>query len=333
MAESGDGRVQLQPGAAGDAATISAAAVGAGRAAATVGPVEQPAAGRTLFGLTRWPACFTQTFAGRGPGVTSPIGLAPWWVDPATSGPVLGSRLADADAMGAQFVLINRPMGTTGRAWVPGASFYTMRQHQRDATTRAVAEHPGTPIAPFVGSFIRDARVLEGWTPNTDAYPSPDDPFGVLFDPSKPHACAASWETLVGWMSVGVRTLILDSASRNWQHFASMADHLRALGIRLIGEAIPHDGHWPEPKAVTAMPWMALHQFMADRAHPERAAWKFDPDTTRVFVWLNDQTAHYGDEKARTALVTDYLRRGLVPITNDPVMFNAARDWAEKGAA
>ena len=58
----------------------------------------------------------------------------------------------------------------------------------------------------------------------------------------------------------------------------------------------------------------------------ENDVFPVDPEQTRMFAWFAGAPSDYGNEMQRINLVHDYMDKGLIPITMDPVMFKEAQD-------
>lgn len=253
----------------------------------------------------------------------NPAGLVEAWNTPARARDWLFNQLEHAVSLGATRVLIDRPMGSDGRTFVPGSSWLTMQLFQRDAIAEAVQVFTTLEIIPFVGARLRRADDLTGYNP--DASAEERAAFTQLLD-GEHDGFAQSLLTVGGWFNAGVRTLAIDNAAAedNQVFFAELAARLRrnGSGLNIMGEAVPTD-----ESLETAMPWIATADFF-DRFMPDR---RFDPRTTQVYVWFRHNYAALSPAQ-RVDLVMDQIDLGRIPITADPVMFRVAARHAEWSA-
>jgi len=269
-------------------------------------------------------------------------GYAVWWRrDDAVA--ELIRRIHNGYDVGARWFFINRPMGSTQAVTnLPGASWLTLEDEKRTQLpmqlTDALLDEFNEPvhIVWYVGSDMSDPRSYPGWTPQTS------DQFYKLGQHDTWAHLIGTRTTLGGWISTGASGLGLDSVSPPDERelFIELFEQLNNSPFRfnLYGEALPliFDQHGPlrdqygarilDQDAIVRMPWMATSAFMDERWPLGTAseAFPLNTDTTRVFVWLEKSTMRYGNEDQRIDLINQYVDRGLIPITYDPVMFRQA---------
>lgn len=255
----------------------------------------------------------------------NPYGLVPAWNDPARAESWLRERFAEAVAAGAKVVLLDRPMGGTGRSHVTGASWLTIPEWRRVILARVVKSFAGhLRVVPFVGTSLVAADRLEGWTTGNNA--------SVLMDPKG--ACFHdSQVTIAGWGSALVEYIALDHAGARAhggmldkaKFYAGADENKFDHQGRFVGKAIPLLGGAPDMDLVERMPWLATHQFI-DANGGRR--WTFDPKTTRVYVWFNGDARNYGTDRDIERLVDGYCRRGVIPIINHAGGIRVGKRWA-----
>lgn len=294
---------------------------------------------------TRWqssvprePMWFVNPFTGNRD--RSPEGLAPWWTADDAAENLL-EKIREGYTIGARRFFINRPMGTDGSSHVPGASWLTINKDKRgsivDRLNAALLDEFDEPVhlVWFVGSDLRDPRDLHGWNqgdPQSYYQIGENDRWDTLI---------ATRSTLGGWISTGASGLAIDHSAvpSERQHFIDLFESLRGDPFRLTiyGEALPlrqtaggaimRDEHGTMVIAdeIDKMPWVATERVINDRwpAGAPSESMPLNPETTRVFIWYARGT-DYGSAIEKRDLIQADMRRGLIPITNDEIMFRTA---------
>lgn len=245
----------------------------------------------------------------------NPYGLVRDWNDESRADGWLRSRFAEAVAGGARVVMLDRPMGGDGLSHVTGASWFTMPVWKRQLLARVIgsfADH--LEVVPFVGTSLVSATRHEGWTTANGAK-------NLL----APEVLDDSLATLGGWSAAGVRRFVFDNAAADAGKPDGKADFYGKMTTDLFaGEAIPTVMGWPVMRLVNSRPWLATHEFI-ERVGPR---WSFDPQTTRVYVWLNGDPAGYGSARERRRLVESYCRRGFIPVMADAGAMRVGKKYA-----
>jgi len=271
-------------------------------------------------------------------------GLSVWWRGPrAVEG--LVERVRSGYGLGARWFLINRPMGTPGNTYVPGASWLTLDDNKRDKLPELLSEalldefDEPVHIVWFVGSDMSDPRSYPGWTQGRD------DEFYQLGREDTWEQLIGSRMTLGGWISTGASGLGIDNSSpmHKRAHYRRLFEQLSGFPFHLniYGEAFPiefeSDGRMTRgtkgkpvisQEYIEAMPWLGATSYI-ERHWPideESDTFPLNQENTRLFVWFEREPFRYGDEDQRKVLVNRYLDRGLIPITEDPIMFREALD-------
>lgn len=269
-------------------------------------------------------------------------GIATWWRGEHAVDELL-ARIQQGYDYGARWFFINRPMGTPGYTHVPGASWLTLEDEKREALPERLADalldHFADPvhIVWFIGSDMTDPRNFEGWTGNERI-----NYYGLGENDT--------WEELIGtrmtiggWLSTGASGLVIDHScsDRERDHYIRLAQALGQFpfNLNIYGEAFPVE--WTDDgrkrrdannslilhdESITSMPWIGSDRYF-DVAWPEETRssnFPVDTDNTRLFIWLDRSALNYGNEDTRRDLVNEYMDLGLIPITNDRVMFTEA---------
>ncbi len=252
------------------------------------------------------------------------------------------TRIGRGYEVGARWFFINRPMGAPSNTHVPGASWLTMSADKREKIpallTDALLDQFDEPVHVvwFVGSDMTDARDYPGWNAgNEDAF------FGVGEDANWTQV-VSSRVTLGGWISTGASGIAFDHSGPIGErdHYIRLFEQLSGFPFHLAiyGEAFPlknENGRVArgasgsplfDEDAINSMPWIAIDRFIDGRwpIHGSSESFPLDADMTRMFVWFNKAGRHYGSENQRSYLVNSYMDQNLIPITNDPVMFQEA---------
>lgn len=279
-----------------------------------------------MFPIPREPMWYVSCHTGRRTA-GNPHALVPAWNDPLACVDWLCHRYAEAVSAGAKFCLINRPMGGDGLSHVTAASWFTLNQAQQEALAyvQSWAGELAPALVPFFGSMMRGKDQITGWRADIEREVELLLAPGPLFQDSL--------ATMAGWDSIGVKHFFIDNgaAGHKTTHFVGVADRLAEKGVMLGIEAIPLTavGRVSE-HLILRVPCLATDTFV--QGNESLATSVFDPETTRMYVWLNGPAWHYGTPDQRRALALDYCRRGWILVTNDPVMFAAAKQFG-KGAA
>ena len=270
-------------------------------------------------------------------------GYVNWWRgDQAVEELVI--RIERGYDVGARWFFVNRPMGAPANTHVPGASWLTMSADKREELpkllTDALLSRFDEPVHVvwFVGSDMSDARAFPGWSP------AEDDKFFGVGEGENWNQLVSSRVTLGGWISTGASGIAFDHSAPldERDHFIRLFEQLNGFPFHLAiyGEAYPlkHEngrvvrGESQTPlldqEAISSMPWIAIDRFLEGRwpLYSESESFPLDPDETRMFVWFNHAPLHYGNDGQRARLVNSYMDWNLIPITNDPVMFQEALD-------
>ena len=269
-------------------------------------------------------------------------GLAVWWRGEHAVDALL-SRIHQGYDIGARRFFINRPMGTPGNANVPGASWLTLDENKREQIptllAKALLDEFSEPvhIVWFVGSDMRDPREFSGWTEARESS------FHAVGETNTWEQLIATRTTIGGWISTGASGLAFDESSplRKRQHFMDLAESLNQFPFKIAvyGEAFPlvfDENDRPsrdsggnrmlDQDAIKAMAWIGSTSYLDDRwpAGVQSDAFPLDTESTRMFVWFEKSAMRYGSEAQRIEKVNEYMDRGLIPITQDPVMFREA---------
>ncbi len=279
-----------------------------------------------MFPIPREPMWFVSCYTGRHTPA-NPYGLVPQWNDDDACEAWLFNRLIEGFNNGAEFCFLNRAMGGDGLSHVTAASWHTLKPAQQNALGRVQlsAGHATPALVPFFGSMLRGKDQITGWRADIEREVELLLAPGPLF--------RDSLETMAGWDSIGVKHFFIDNgaAGHKTTHFVGVADRLAKQGVMLGIEAIPLTavGRVNE-HLILRVPCLATDTFV--QGNGSLATSVFDPETTRMYVWLNGPAWHYGTPDQRRALALDYCRRGWILVTNDLVMFAAAKQFG-KGAA
>jgi hypothetical protein len=271
-------------------------------------------------------------------------GFSIWWRGPRAVDELI-NRVRAGYSNGARWFLINRPMGTPGDTYVPGASWLTLDDNKRDKIpellTQALLDEFDEPvhIVWFVGSDLSDPRSFPGWTPERD------DEFYQLGRGENWEQIIGSRVTLGGWISTGASGIGIDNSSaiHKRAHYIRLFENLNGFPfyLNIYGEAYPlatqangrasRDANGTpmlDQEDIESMPWIAATNYIEGRwpMSVESDSFPLNPETTRMFVWFVDGISRYGNEEERRALVNRYMDRGLIPITADAVIFSEALD-------
>jgi len=269
-------------------------------------------------------------------------GLVGWWRgDRAVDELII--RIRRGYDAGARRILINRPMGTPGNTYVPGASWLTMDDNKRDELpeklTKALIDEFDEPvhIVWFVGSDMSDPREYPGWTQ------SRNDEFYQLGKDETWEELVGTRVTLGGWISTGASGLAIDNSSpmHKREHYVRLFNQLNQFpfNLAIYGEAYPlvfqgsnlvrdeTGASVLDTEMIESMPWLATNDYIDQRwtMTGRSDSFPLNEDTTRMFVWLEHSNLSYGNADARIAMVDKYMDMGLIPITNDPEMFMHAK--------
>ena len=269
-------------------------------------------------------------------------GFSNWWRGDGAVGELI-NRIGQGYDLGARWFFVNRPMGTPGNTYVPGASWLTLDDTKRDELpellTQALLDEFDEPVHVvwFVGSDMSDPRSYPGWTPGRA------DEFYQLGREGSWEELIGSRVTLGGWISTGASGIGVDNSSpmHKRAHYRRLFEKLGGFPFHLniYGEAYPlefgADGRTVrdangtpvlDQEYIEAMPWIGATSYFVDRwpAFVESDSFPLNTETTRMFIWFDQRLARYGDEDERRALVNQYMDRGLIPITADRVMFQEA---------
>ena len=301
-----------------------------------------------LIDFERRPFWWIQLFSGnRVRNPDNPGGLPAWWnndeVDEAMNG--FRDRVLVGYRAGARDFVLNRPMGTDGNMYVAGASWLTIPAEKREALASLIRELEsgalGEPVRfwPFVGSGFYKPDSLLGWSPGMALDAAGDGQ--QLGDISTPRRRVFSQITLGGWLSAGVSGLVIDHSAPAAErgHFIDLAQRLYdAHGVYLMGEELPYTrdrrGHivrnekgspvWDSD--LHAIPWVILW----DRWVRLRDTMRFNPETTRVFVWVQNRSSRLGATLIdRQQAIADVIDRGAIPIINDEALYAYAVERME----
>lgn len=296
--------------------------------------------------VPRTPMWLINTFTGQRSSPVHPEGnsrgIANWWRGDNAVDELL-ARIQQGYDLGARWFLINRPMGTPGYTHVPGASWLTLEDEKREELPNqlvdALLDHFDEPVHTvwFIGSDMSDPRSFEGWTGNESI-----NYYGVGEDDT--------WEELIstrttigGWLSTGASGLAIDHSGSSLErdHYIRLS---RALGqfpfnMNIYGEAYPFEygdngrvqrgvANTPilHEESITSMSWFGTVRYF-EMMWPEGTrdeCFPVDTENTRMFIWFEASPLVYGNEDARRDLVNEYMDLGLIPITNDHVMFTEA---------
>ena len=269
-------------------------------------------------------------------------GLASWWRGEHAV-PRLIDRIQEGYDAGARWFFINRPMGTPGNTHVPGASWLTMTDTKRDVLpemlTDALLDQFDEPVHVvwFIGSEMADPREFAGWTTGRD-----DEYYGVGEDDTW-ERLIGSRVTLGGWISTGASGLAIDHSSPRDErgHFIRLFEQLNQFpfNLAIFGEAYPltytdngrvarDDEGSPilDQHAIESMPWVATATYFEARwpESRQRDSFPLDPDATRMFVWYGPILMEVTEDDQRIDMAHRHMDEGLIPITNNLVIFNEA---------
>lgn len=272
-------------------------------------------------------------------------GIVNWWRGPDAVEHML-AKIDEGYQNGARWFMVNRPMGTLGYTHVPGGSWLSINAAKReqlvDRLNAALLDRYPEPVNMvwFIGSELKDPRSLYGWSPT-----HPEEYYRVG-DHETWGQRVGTRSTLGGWISSGASGLAIDASAGTAEsdHFITLFNQLLRppFAVTLIGEMYPL--RWRSPgnpyrnadgtpqidfERLEKMPWLAMHLAFTERWPVQFAPGmkSLNPETTRVYVWMERATLYYGDPDARRALMRDLvLNRGVIPITYDPVMFRAAQE-------
>lgn len=278
-------------------------------------------------------------------------GIANWWRGDNAVDELI-SRIQQGYDYGARWFFINRPMGTPGTTDVPAASWLTLEDHKRDELPRkltdALLDQFAEPvhIVWFIGSDMRDPRDFQGFT---DARANQ---FYGIGENNNWRELISSRVTIGGWLSTGASGIAIDHSAppNERQHYIELAEALGQFpfNMNVYGEAYPlvvdngrtqrDDNNSPiiDQDASEKMAWVAISDYV-DLHWPygsPNVSFPLDTATTRLFVWMNHSSTFYGNnDRQREDRVSQYIDMGLIPITNDPIMFQEALSQMGSGAS
>lgn len=258
------------------------------------------------------PIWWLQCFHGHNRSALNPYGVQDFWIDDANAKNTLDRVISEAVTAGADTLLLNRPIGTSGYTHVSAGGTDLITESRKEIYREANTQ---INIMPFIGSSIHSTSNLIG-------YPHPQSELVFSHD-------GKQWRAALGaWISMGIQNFAFDASSKSDRSklFTDAYPILKSQGINIIGEAIPRtSAAVPNYPVVEKMPWLATHAYF-EQSGMNNAGVKF---TTPVYVWFDWANSKYGSRADRIRLVLKYLTRGFSVITNDPDMFEIAMRFYE----
>lgn len=232
---------------------------------------------------------------------------------------------------GARRFFINRPMGTDGSSWVTSAAWLSLesdlRQGLQECIPALIDALPDIEIYPFIGSRMSHPQSIRGQQRRLT------DEFFHLNGPRNDFELKANRMTLGGLIGAGFSGIVMDSGTieDNFDMTLDLAQSLRRYGLHVISEAYPVErDQQGKPSLLenqlSLMPYYATAD-LVDRLVGFNGSMKFDESETRMFVVYPKSTENHGGHATLRDQVTQSMRCGMIPVTQDPEIFKLANDY------